>query len=96
MSILSSERVSHSFGDNWLFKDLTFGISRGDRVALVGSNGTGKSTLLKILAGELVPNEGLVVQERGARIGYLDQNPEYKGFNTIIDFISATGSEPVG
>ena len=93
MSILSSERVSHSFGDNWLFKDLTFGISRGDRVALVGSNGTGKSTLLKILAGELVPNEGLVVQERGARIGYLDQNPEYKGFNTIIDFISATGSE---
>jgi len=93
LSILSSERVSHSFGDNWLFKDLTFGISRGDRVALVGSNGTGKSTLLKILAGKLAPNEGIVVQERGARIGYLDQSPEYHGLNTISDFISATGTE---
>lgn len=94
MSILSSERVSHSFSDRWLFKDLTFGISRGDRIALVGVNGTGKSTLLKILAGELEPNEGTVVRERGSTIGRLDQNPDYKGFKTINDFISSTGDEP--
>lgn len=92
MSILSSERISHSFGDNWLFKNLTFGVARGERVALVGINGTGKSTLLRILAGELAPNEGSVVKEKGISIGYLDQNPDYKEFKTINDFIFNTGN----
>lgn len=94
VSILSAERVSHSFGDNWLFKDLTFGISRGDRVALVGANGTGKSTLLNILAGKLEPNEGAVVGERGISIGHLSQNPDYERFVSISDFISAAGNDP--
>src|SRR5690606_13897574 len=92
VSILSSERISHSFGDNWLFKNLTFGVARGERVALVGINGTGKSTLLRILAGELAPNEGSVVKEKGISIGYLDQNPDYKEFKTINDFIFNTGN----
>lgn len=93
MSIISSERLGHTYGDRWLFKQLTFGIGRGDRVALVGINGTGKSTLLKLLAGKLAPNEGLVVAEKGVQIGYLEQEPDFKDFNTVHDFILATGSE---
>lgn len=93
MSIISTEKVSHSFGDNWLFKDLNLGIAKGDRIALVGINGTGKSTLLRILAGSLQPNEGKVIIEKGTKIGFLDQDPDYKGFKTINDFIFSTENE---
>lgn len=87
MSILSTEKVSHSFGDKWLFKDLNFGLQKGDRVALVGANGTGKTTLLNILAEQFTPNEGKVVKESGIRIGYLNQSPDFQNINTIEDFI---------
>lgn len=87
MSILSTERISHSFGDRWLFKDLTFGIQKGDRVALVGINGTGKSTLLKILAGKIVPFEGKVVSTKELRIGYLEQEPDFSNTSLVSDFV---------
>lgn len=87
MSILSTERVGHAFNDKWLFKDLNVGVSKGDRVAIVGVNGAGKSTLLKIMAELLEPNEGILVKERGIKIGFLAQDPDFKGFNTINDFI---------
>lgn len=87
MSILSTEKLGHSFNDNWLFKDLNFSLHRGDRVALVGINGTGKSSLLRILAGQLEPTAGLVVSEKGITIGILDQNPDFKEFTSVNDFI---------
>lgn len=87
MSILSTEQISHSFSDRWLFSDLNFSVQRGDRIALVGINGTGKSTLLKILAGILEPNEGIVVREKGIRVGFLEQEPNFESFITINDFI---------
>lgn len=87
MSILSGEQLSHVFNDTWLFKDLTFGIAKGQRVSLVGINGSGKSTLLKILAEKIAPKEGKVVKERGLRIGYLEQDPDFTGQNTISDYI---------
>jgi ATP-binding cassette subfamily F protein uup len=59
---ISAENLGHQFHDNWLFKNLTIGINRGRRVALVGVNGAGKSTLLKILSGSLKPTEGKVAQ----------------------------------
>ncbi len=92
MSIISTERLGHAYHDRWLFKDLNFSVHRGDRIALLGINGTGKSTLLKILGGLLSPLEGLVVYEKGIRIGFLDQDPDFKGLNTIFDFISASES----
>lgn len=92
MSILSTEQLGHSFNDNWLFTDLYFGISKGDRVALVGINGTGKSTLLRILSGMLAPSLGKVVTERDLRIGYLEQDPQFKDQETISDFIYSIGN----
>src|SRR5690606_468477 len=85
--ILSGEQLSHVFNDTWLFKDLTFGIAKGQRVSLVGINGSGKSTLLKILAEKIAPKEGKVVKERGLHIGYLEQDPDFTGQNTISDYI---------
>ena len=93
MSILSTEQLGHSFNDNWLFKDLYFGLNKGDRVALVGINGTGKSTLLRILSGILQPGLGKVVTERDLRIGYLEQDPQFSNQETISDFIYSIGNE---
>lgn len=93
MSILATEQVSHSFQDRWLFTNLHFALQKGDKVALVGINGTGKSTLLKILAGLIVPMEGKVVKERGINIGFLSQEPDFSGMETVNDFIYSSDNE---
>jgi ATP-binding cassette subfamily F protein uup len=93
VSILSTEQVSHSYNDKWLFTDLHFALQKGDRVALVGINGTGKSTLLKILAEIVIPNKGKVVKEKGLRVGYLPQDPDFSDLKTINDFIFSADNE---
>jgi len=93
VSILSTEQIGHSFNDKWLFKDLHFGLLKGDRVALVGINGTGKSTLLKLLAEVFPPQQGKIVKEKGIKIGYLPQEPDFTGLNTINDFIYSSDNE---
>ena len=92
MSILSTEQLGHSFSDNWLFTDLYFGLNKGERVALVGINGTGKSTFLRILSGILAPGLGKVVTERDLRIGYLEQDPQFNDQDSISDFIYSIGN----
>lgn len=87
MSILSTEKVSHAFNDRWLFKNIHFAVQKGDRVALVGVNGTGKSTLLKILADKIAPIEGRLVKEKGIKVGYLPQQPDFSEYSNISDYI---------
>ncbi|PWK75948.1 ATP-binding cassette subfamily F protein uup [Mucilaginibacter oryzae] len=84
---LSAENLGHQFHDNWLFKNVTIGINRGRKVALVGVNGAGKSTLLKILGGTIKPTEGKVVHARDLNMGYLEQDPNFKNAVTISDYI---------
>lgn len=84
---ISVENLGHSFHDHWLFKNLTLGINKGRRVALVGVNGAGKSTLLKLLSGKFLPTEGKVVQTKDLRVGYLEQDPDFKDAVTISDYI---------
>lgn len=84
---LSAENLGHSFHDHWLFRNLTLGINRGRRVALVGVNGAGKSTLLKLLSGKINPTEGKIVSQRDLRPGYLEQDPIFEKDHTISDYI---------
>jgi ABC transport system ATP-binding/permease protein len=75
LNFLSAESVAKTFNDKWLFKDITLGISQGEKFALVGNNGVGKSTLLRILTGEIQPDSGRVSVRQGLRIGFLTQQP---------------------
>jgi len=73
--LLSAEGLTKSYGTRLLFGDLTFGISEGDKIGIVAKNGTGKSTLLSILAGHEAPDSGRITARAGLRMGYLPQKP---------------------
>jgi ABC transport system ATP-binding/permease protein len=75
LNYLSAELVAKTFNDRWLFKDVSLGISQGEKFALVGNNGVGKSTLLRILTGEIQPDNGKVSVRQGIRLGFLTQEP---------------------
>jgi ATP-binding cassette subfamily F protein uup len=87
VNYLSAENISKSFDDRWLFKDLSIGISQGEKLALVGENGTGKTTLLKILTAEMNPDSGQVSVREGVSIGYLTQEPHAEGHLTVNDIL---------
>ncbi|WP_291727635.1 ABC-F family ATP-binding cassette domain-containing protein [Bernardetia sp.] len=87
INLISGEHLSKTYGDRFLFKDLNFGISQGEKVALVGRNGAGKSTLLKILAKVNAPDKGDVSLRQGVRVGYLAQDPDLPENKTIWEAI---------
>ncbi len=83
MNLLSAENISMSYNDKILFKDLNFGVSQGEKIAVVGINGAGKSTLLKILFGETMPDTGKVSCRRGIQMAFLEQNPTFPDGKTV-------------
>ena len=83
--LLSCNHLSKAFGDAILLKDVAFHMEEREKAAVVGINGSGKSTLLKMIAGVWEPDTGEVVLSRGKSIGYLEQNPELTGTQTIYD-----------
>ena len=87
MNYLSVEQLSKSFGESPLFADLTFGIGQGQKVALVGKNGCGNSTLLRIIAGIEKPDKGKVVFRNDLKLKYLAQNPEFLNHQTVRDYL---------
>jgi len=87
MTYLSVENLSKSFGIKQLFENITFGLSKGDKTALVAPNGTGKSTLLRIIAGEETQDSGEVMMQNDIRIGYLLQDPRLNPDMTIREYI---------
>ena len=84
MNLLVAENLSKSYGPNELFREVSLGINEGDKCGLIGINGTGKSTLLKIIAGEEEPDEGTVTTRNGLRIAYLPQTPEFDDSMTLL------------
>lgn len=90
MNYLSAETISKAFSDRWLFRNISFGVSKGEKVAIVGPNGVGKSTLLNILAGSLTPDEGRVSTRKEITIGFLSQNPDFDLNLTILDTLFST------
>lgn len=85
MNILSIHGVSKSYGEKVVLNDVTFGIEDADRIALVGVNGTGKSTLLKMVAGLDAPESGNITVGSGIRIHYLPQEPVFQAGSTVLE-----------
>ena len=73
MIVLSTQNVAKSFGVNEVLKDVSFTLQQGERMGLVGVNGCGKSTLMRIIAGLESPDSGEISMARGTRVGYLAQ-----------------------
>ena len=84
MNILSAEGISKSYSEKILFNNISIGINDGEKIGLIGINGTGKSTLLRILAGEEVPDTGGIITIKGMRIGYLPQAPVFEAGATVL------------
>ena len=84
-NFLNIENLTKSYGDRLLFGDITFGVDEGDKIGIVARNGTGKSTLLRILAGQESADSGNVVFRNGIRIGYLPQEPAFRPGATVIE-----------
>ncbi len=88
MNYLSVDGISKSYGIKTLFSDVTFGIEKGDKTALIASNGSGKSTMLKIIVGKESMDTGTVTFANDIRVGYLEQLPKYDPELTIQDVVS--------
>jgi ABC transport system ATP-binding/permease protein len=93
LNFLSAESISKTFNDRWLFKDISLGISQGEKFGFVGNNGVGKSTLLKILTGEIAPDSGKVSVREGVRMGYLTQTPSVSDETTVKDLLFSESNE---
>ncbi len=95
VSYLQVENLTKSFGDNLLFENISFGICDNQRVALIAKNGTGKTTLLNIIAGIEDYNNGNVSFKRDLRIGYLNQDPDFPKDLSVIDACLRSDNEAV-
>ena len=88
MNILNIEHVSKIFGEKKIFDDVSYGIHEGDKIGIIGINGTGKTTLLKMIAGLEETDEGHIIKQNGLRITYLPQNPEFPEGATILNYVT--------
>lgn len=87
MNILSLENITHSYTERKLFDNTSFYLHEGEKVGVIGINGTGKSTLLKIMAGLEVPDEGEVIKASNMMIHYLPQNPRFNDEDTVLESV---------
>lgn len=92
MSILNVEHLSHGFGDRAIFQDVSFRLLKGEHIGLVGANGEGKSTFMRIVTDQLMPDEGKVEWAKHVRVGYLDQHAVLEKGMTIRDVLSSAFS----
>lgn len=87
MNILSAEKIKKSYSEKMLFDNLSIGISEGEKICLIGINGTGKSTLLKVIAGIEYPDAGSVVSGNNIKIEYLPQNPAFSESISVLEYV---------
>jgi len=85
MNVLSVERLAKRFGPRQLFKDVSFGLEKGQKTAIVARNGSGKSTMLKCIAGLEKQDEGIITFNKGIRLGYLDQSVHMTATHSLVD-----------
>lgn len=89
-SFLQVDKLTKSIGDRVLFSDITFGVNEGDKIGLIAKNGTGKTTLLRCLAGEISPDSGEIIFRNGIKTAYLDQTPSFDPEMTVLEASFAT------
>ena len=87
MNILNIEHISKIYGEKVIFDDVSLGIHSGDKIGVIGVNGTGKTTLLKIIAKINEPDKGQIICGNGIRVSYLPQNPEFPKRQSILEYV---------
>ena len=92
-SYLQIENLTKSYGDRILFDSITFGINEGDKIGIIAKNGTGKSTLLRIISGTESPDDGKITFRNDLRVGILDQLPEFASNSTVLESCLLDNSE---
>ena len=90
MNILTLEHIGVTLGDKTIFRDVSAGIEDHDRIGVIGVNGTGKSTILSIIAGKRQPDHGTVITRNGLKISFLSQNPVFDPEKTILENVSSS------
>ncbi len=85
MSLVTLANIHHAFGNHIVLDGVTLSIEPGEKIGLVGRNGCGKTTLMKVLQGKLSPDSGAVQLQRSAKVGYLSQDPEFQPGETLRD-----------
>ena len=93
MNLLSVEGISKAYGERVIFEPLSFGISKGQKIALIAKNGSGKTTILKIIAQQDTPDQGLVNFRKGTQVSYLPQDPVLDPNKTVEEIILASGNQ---
>ena len=93
MNIINIEHVSKLYGEKQVFDDVSFGISEGDKIGIIGINGTGKSTLLRMIAGTEEPDEGQIIRQNNLKLSMLTQSPVFPEGVTVLDYVAGTGEE---
>ena len=87
MSVINVEHISKLYGDKMILEDLSCSVDEGDKIGIIGINGTGKSTLLRIIAGEEQADEGKIIFSNGMTIGWMGQNPEFDEESSILKYV---------
>ena len=93
MNLLSVEGISKAYGERIIFEPLSFGMSKGQKIALIAKNGSGKTTILKIIAQQDTPDQGLVNFRKGIQVSYLSQDPVLDPNKTVEEIILASGNQ---
>jgi ATP-binding cassette subfamily F protein uup len=93
MNLLSVEGISKAYGERIIFEPLSFGISKGQKIALIAKNGSGKTTILKIIAQQDTPDSGFVNFRKGTQVSYLPQDPVLDPEKTVEEIILASGNQ---
>src|SRR4028119_2367510 len=93
--LIQAANVEYAYGGNDVLSGATFEIRQEDRLALIGANGSGKSTLLRLMAGQLRPQRATAALARGARVGFLSQEPDFEPGQTVREAIALAAGDPV-
>ncbi|MDZ5034215.1 ATP-binding cassette domain-containing protein, partial [Clostridium perfringens] len=93
MSILKVTNMSQGFGDRQIFNDVSFNLLNGEHIGLVGANGEGKTTFLKLITNEILPDQGTIEWNRKVSVGYMDQNVKLRDEDTVRMYLRTAFTE---